>query len=181
MRQVPQLLQSKLSMADLRAYILVLLVISGLYQGSDQLIPEKCGEDCTPGWDCHFNSYYKYIPNAKSWTDAEFYCQKLYPGAHLASIHSEDENDFLTEITFKNNSNYPVVWVGGSDCYKDRSFVWTDGSQWDYQKWRQWEPSNTGGREPCIDFNFVTPGLWNDEHCDQKFPFICKYTTPCRY
>ncbi|XP_078497493.1 lectin-like [Lissotriton helveticus] len=136
---------------------------------------------CAPGWFCHFNNYYKFIPTAMSWIDAEFYCQKLSPSAHLASIHSEGENDIIKEITFKITNSYPVIWVGGSDCYKDRSFMWTDGSQWDYLNWRSGEPNNNGGREACLNFNFATEGLWNDEHCEQKFPFLCKYSAPPPY
>ncbi|XP_069098483.1 lectin-like [Pleurodeles waltl] len=165
----------------------VFVISTLLFSAVDvQQIEEKHEEDCTkcrctPGWDCHFNSYYKYIPNAMRWIDAEFYCQKLYPSAHLASIHSEDENDFLKKITFKKTNSYPLIWVGGSDCYKDRSFVWTDGSSWDYQNWRHGEPNNNGGREACLNFNFATAGLWNDEYCEKMFPFLCKYTTSWPY
>ncbi|XP_069490132.1 lectin-like isoform X2 [Ambystoma mexicanum] len=136
---------------------------------------------CAPGWNCRFNNNYKYIKNAMSWIDAEFYCQNLYQGAHLASILSEDENDFLKEITFQHTHSYPIIWIGASDCYKDRFFVWTDGSKLNYKNWFPGEPNNNNGREACVNYNFNSPGLWNDEHCEVKFPFICKYTTPYPY
>ncbi|XP_069075003.1 lectin-like [Pleurodeles waltl] len=137
------------------------------------------GQDNFPkGWSTSFASYYKYIPISKTWVEAEIYCQSLVPGAHLASVHSLEENDFIQQLVLDSARGNPQIWIGASDCYKDRTLMWTDGSLWDFQKWYQGEPNNSGGREPCLQFNFARPGMWNDEKCSGSMPFVCKVYSP---
>ncbi|XP_078541765.1 lectin-like [Lissotriton helveticus] len=120
------------------------------------------------GWSMRSSVYYKYIPTHKTWVEAEIYCQNLTPTAHLASVHSLEENRFIQELI------YDSAWIGASDCYKDRTFMWTDGSQFNFQAWYTKEPNNYGGREPCVHFNFARPGSWNDAPCSLALPFVCK-------
>ncbi|XP_078543369.1 lectin-like [Lissotriton helveticus] len=139
----------------------------------------SAGQDIFPsGWAAGFSSYYKYIPTSKTWVEAELHCQSLTAGSHLASVHSPEENDFIQRLVLTSAKGNPQVWIGGSDCYKDRTFMWTDGSSWDYQKWNQREPNNSGGREPCLQFNFDKPGMWNDEKCGGSMSFVCKVYNP---
>ena len=57
--------------------------------------------------------------------------------ADLASIHSEEENDFLREITPDN------VWVGGRrSCPCCEDFKWSDGTPWDFTAWHRVQPDN---------------------------------------
>ncbi|XP_078541763.1 lectin-like [Lissotriton helveticus] len=131
-------------------------------------------------WATRFASYYKYIPTPKTWVEAEIYCQNLTLGAHLASVHSQKENSFIQQLVFNSTKSNPLIWIGASDWYKDRTFMWTDGSPWDFEAWHEGQPRNFGGREPCLQFNFVKPnsttgpGLWNDERCTTSTPFVCK-------
>ncbi|XP_078542296.1 lectin-like [Lissotriton helveticus] len=130
------------------------------------------------GWATSFSSYYKYIPTSQTWVEAEIYCQSLTPGAHLASVHSLEENNFIQQLVLTSAKGNPYVWIGGSDCHKKRVFMWTDGSLWDFQKWKPHEPNNSGGREPCLQFNYDKPGMWNDEKCSGSMPFVCKVYSP---
>ncbi|XP_078541764.1 lectin-like [Lissotriton helveticus] len=133
------------------------------------------GQASFPGeWSARSSVYYKYIPTKKTWVEAEIYCQSLTPGAHLASVHSLEENHFIQELIYDSVIGDPYVWIGASDLYKDRTFMWTDGSQFNFQAWYNNEPDNKGGREPCVHFNYERPGKWNDVKCDTTWAFVCK-------
>ena len=67
--------------------------------------------------------------------------------ADLASIHSEEENDFLREIT----GNTHKVWLGGRRCCPGcQAFEWSDGTPWDFTDWYRGEPNN---HVKMIDFD----------------------------
>ena len=58
--------------------------------------------------------------------------------ADLASIHSQEENDFLREITGNTN-----VWVGGRrSCSGCEDFKWSDETPWDFTAWHRVQPDN---------------------------------------
>ncbi|KAJ1192187.1 hypothetical protein NDU88_001499 [Pleurodeles waltl] len=126
------------------------------------------------GWEIRSATYYKYFSYQKTWVEAELYCQSLTPGAHLASVHSLEENSYIQQLVLKSAKANAPIWIGASDCYKDRSFMWTDGSQWNFQAWHRGEPNNFEGREPCLQFNFNSPGIWNDMPCSATMSFVCK-------
>ena len=59
--------------------------------------------------------------------------------ADLASIHSEEENDFLHEII----GNRSIVWVGGQrSCPSCEDWVWSDGTPMDFTAWHSIQPDN---------------------------------------
>ena len=98
--------------------------------------------------------------------------------AHLASIHSAEEQHFL-----RSNSPYNDMWIGGTDEVQEGSWTWSDGSPWVYDKWESGEPNNAGnsvgGTEDC--WMMRTNG-WNDVPCDYRnhpnrvTGFICSYS-----
>ncbi|XP_078542298.1 lectin-like [Lissotriton helveticus] len=136
------------------------------------------------GWATGFSGYYKYIPTPTTWEEAEIHCQSLTPGAHLASVHSQTEDSYIQQLVFNSVKRNPEIWIGASDKNQNKTFLWTDGSPWDFQAWHQGQPSNSGGQESCLQFNFVTlrsskePGLWNDVSCTTSMPFVCKAKNP---
>ena len=63
------------------------------------------------------------------------YCTVLYyiVQAELASIHSEEELDFISELS--ENSRFQWFWVGG---YREMNtsgsnWVWSDSTAWNYR------------------------------------------------
>ncbi|XP_069478438.1 lectin-like [Ambystoma mexicanum] len=149
------------------------------------LISCSAGQDgpnnCPNEWSCNNSNNYRYIPSPKTWVEAEIYCQNLQPGGHLASVHSLEENNFIQQLVLEKAKSNVHIWIGASDTYKDRTFMWTDGTVWDFQKWYPGEPNNAGGREPCLQFNFGNPGIWNDSQCSGSLPFVCKVNNPLHY
>ena len=62
-----------------------------------------------------------------------------------------------------------------NDVAKERTFVWTDGSDTKYKNYQRGEPNDYGRGEDCVSMNFFknTGGLWNDWPCNRKEKFIC--------
>ena len=51
--------------------------------------------------------------------------------ADLVSIHSDQENDFVAQLT-----NGHLTWLGGRrSCPGCEDFLWTDGTPMDYTSW----------------------------------------------
>lgn len=56
--------------------------------------------------------------------------------------------------------------------------TWSDGSPTTYFNWAPNEPSYEWGgeAEDCVEL--YETGLWNDQTCSEKRPFVCKTTRP---
>jgi len=103
-----------------------------------------------------------------SWTEAVLYCEEN--SAMLASIHSEEENQYIGGLIEKN------TWIGLNDIEDEHVWEWVDGSPFDYSKWHVGEPNHstdTGDYAVEIYFNKDT---WNDRQTtSMNLPPICKY------
>ncbi|XP_075785236.1 lectin-like isoform X1 [Pelodiscus sinensis] len=130
---------------------------------------------CDEGWVQYKDSCYKAVMKGAKWTDAEMECQSQGKFAHLASIHSAEENDFIFLLMGKlqDYTKGQAYWIGGHDTFKEGSFVWTDGSEFDFQNYGPSQPSG----ENYLGSWSVQKGhiTWNDFVNDASFPFVCKY------
>ena len=80
------------------------------------------GEDC-------FNFGYDW----KDWMDAKKECE--YKGGRLASIHSQQENNFITQ-KLANQGSWTISWIGLERDYATGQFVWIDdGNSPDFNAW----------------------------------------------
>ncbi|XP_043945453.1 lectin-like [Protopterus annectens] len=132
-------------------------------------------QHCDSGWTYVSDGWYKYIPAKMMWADAEDYCQQLSPPGHLASLHSKKTEDSLKELILNIEKSLPWTWIGGHDMFKDRKFMWTDGSPLDYTNWLSNEPNNyQGTREACMMMNYADSNQWNDAVCATPMSFVCK-------
>ena len=73
--------------------------------------------------------------------------------------------------------NIGAGWLGG---YRDKavgnsptSFLWTDGTAWDYHAWNGGNPDNYRNKEDCVHVHPHASG-WNDNNCGSGIPFVCK-------
>ena len=132
------------------------------------LVSYSCAESCEDGWS-NFTSTttncYQYFSSNETWEDAQTYCQNL--GAELASVTTEEENDFLTTLTQER------AFVGG---YKDDTdtWQWSDGSTWDYTNWSEGQPDDARGMQDKVVINYEDDGSWDDGSYYATHPFICQ-------
>ena len=122
---------------------------------------------CRSGW-VHWNgNCYKQNEDLLTWKDAEKKCVEF--GGHLASVHSDQENNFIFLTSEK-----AVTWIGGNDLAKEDSWIWSDGSSWSYSNWQKGQPDNArGGGQNCLNIGFNAE-KWDDEFCTRRFRSICK-------
>ena len=127
--------------------------------------PIETPEPPVPIYNPENGHYYELInvPEGITWEDAKNAAQSLsYSGmnGHLATITSQDENDFIV-----NNLNSNYHWLAGlqpdGSAEPDGGWQWITDETWDYANWDPAEPNeygNTGEDRLQIYAN----GYWND-------------------
>lgn len=145
-------------------------------------------ESCTPptaeelendGWSKFNNRWYRIFPKICDADEAEQSCEVF--GAHLISIHSKAEDNFVTELFNKYNSSpQDALWIGLRRI-KRNSTLWKyiDGTKVDYFNWYQTQPENADYNEECAQiytpaFNPNNPRQWGDHKCHEHFRVGCK-------
>uniref|UniRef100_A0A1I7ZR44 C-type lectin domain-containing protein n=1 Tax=Steinernema glaseri TaxID=37863 RepID=A0A1I7ZR44_9BILA len=147
-------------------------------------VQKKCHAYCPSTWS-YFEqtmSCYKVFHGMKFW-DAESNC--VAQDAHLASIHSEDENAFVADISTAHMTmaNYHQTWIGAYTPEHNYNFNWTDGTPMNYKHWAHAQPDHKG-RENCVmllsdDSVWLGENHWYEEwdnvDCDYEMRgYVCK-------
>ncbi|MEO8679774.1 MAG: Ig-like domain-containing protein [Vicinamibacterales bacterium] len=105
------------------------------------------------------DAFYSFVPTHTTFTAAEAVC--VAAGGHLASVHSANENHFLSLLADPGQAGFITSYLGGV-LSVSAGWAWTDGSPWDYANWRAGEPSGDGNAvQLWPDNNGVLSG-WND-------------------
>jgi hypothetical protein len=121
---------------------------------------------------CHAVKEYVYFtgPKRMKWPQAQAYCQMK--GANLASIHSQQENNFIQRKICKKES----CWIGYTDEVTEGQFKWVDGSAYTWDNWGKGEPNNFRNEDytALTGSNFKQVGKWNDLRRDRELIFVCK-------
>ena len=125
---------------------------------------------CPTAWSQFNTSCFWVVEVAVDWLAAEEGCQGLHPAAHLASVSSSEENNFIYHLVEGFSSAY--VWLGGSDSYSEGNWTWNDGTLFDFTFWYSYTYQPDGGPyENCLAKNGDS---WYDMGCFDKHFFICK-------
>ena len=116
---------------------------------------------------------YRLFAEELSFPKAEQYCQSL--GGHLTSLHSVEEEHFLTEQA---NYGYYFLWIGlrqDSDG-EDGGYYWTDESAIDYTPYKSGYPDSHGGVDNCflLDWYYSYSNGWENHNCQSEMAFACK-------
>jgi hypothetical protein len=90
----------------------------------------------------------------------------------MISIHSTEENEFVTNYVKKQPSYSANVWIGMKRNIT-QGFQWINKSPFDYSKWARNQPDNWGGYEPNVEILINDYGFWNDCHYAYN-AFICE-------
>ena len=109
------------------------------------------------------NNCYINVEQSVNWNEAEDCCVAW--GGHLASIHSDGTNHFLNQIRNKDT----FTWIGLSDTANNGVYVWTDGTEFDYNNFHPNQPDSLRG-ESCFHFFDEPVGelTWNDYYCNRN-------------
>lgn len=102
-----------------------------------------------------------------AWTEAEELCESH--GLSLATFVDREQNDVVARAA--TSSHHPLVWMGLTDTESEGDFRWRDGSAPAFTHWADGEPSNTSGREHCVQVG--RDGAWADRLCEERERFVC--------
>uniref|UniRef100_A0A8D3ECW2 C-type lectin domain-containing protein n=1 Tax=Scophthalmus maximus TaxID=52904 RepID=A0A8D3ECW2_SCOMX len=119
-----------------------------------------------PDWYEFGEFCYKPFGDRKTWGAAHEDC--VARGANLVSIHSQEEEEFLSVY-----SKASSKWIDHSDIL---GYSWSDGTPLSHTNWGRGEPNDHDGREECVEMVSSTNGTyswWNDLNCDAHQDWIC--------
>lgn len=136
----------------------------------------SCQAECDDGWSEN-EGYCYYVGSTKeTWDDSKAKCEEM--DAKLASILSEEEKNFVANITDTNTTDY---WIGLFLVNEtgNASWTWIDGKQMSYLNWLDVEPNGTG---PCG--RIAVNDTWRDTECSatishakHDITYLCKKAT----
>ncbi|XP_053190293.1 ladderlectin-like [Scomber japonicus] len=131
----------------------------------------ESGKGCLPDWKQRGSRCFKLFTTLMTWIDAEKHCVSL--GANLASVHNLIEQNFLFKMV--SGTKYTRAWIGGSNAVEISTWLWSDGSMFNYTNWDRGEPNNLYNQEKCMESILEASPLlgWNDLNCEDSRPFIC--------
>ncbi|XP_039876837.1 snaclec agglucetin subunit beta-1-like [Simochromis diagramma] len=86
--------------------------------------PNQHGGKCPPEFQEHRGRCFGFFRFPLAWIDAEEYC---WPFTNLASIHGQDEYDFVMNLMNEMGYHGPA-WIGASDAVRFGNWLWSDGS-----------------------------------------------------
>ena len=130
--------------------------------------------------------YYLYdvaglsAPENNTWENAQAYCKAV--GGHLATIASQEENEFL--YNYMRQRGYDSAYFGLAGVNSTGTWVWCNGEAISYTNWAPGEPNNDGNGEKYGMFYWkYTDGAWNDGDfgnlTDQGgTAFLCEWEYP---
>ena len=135
---------------------------------------KSCFRSCPNGWEEVDNACFLWPDVAKSWANAEKYCND--ENSHLASVSNQETHDYIRSRVRTTDST-TFFWIGGTDKDQEGHWTWRDGSTWNFSQWSTQpviQPDNYGGNEDCLQiYHENTEEGWNDYVCEKKIKFVC--------
>uniref|UniRef100_A0A1L8D648 BATXCTL22 n=1 Tax=Bothrops atrox TaxID=8725 RepID=A0A1L8D648_BOTAT len=121
--------------------------------------------DCPSGWSSYEGHCYKLFQQKMNWANAERWCAQQRKECHLVSFHSSEEVDFVVSLT------YPILgpdlfWTGLSNIWKECSFEWSDGTEFNYNNW--------SSESECVAAK-STDNQWLSFPCTRGGQVVCKF------
>jgi len=126
--------------------------------------------------------WYDRVDTAMTWHNAKTYAEGL--GGYLATIFSQDENNFIYNNLYVGQST-SAVWLGGTDEAQEGVWNWVTGETfWNngtcllYCNWNLIQPDNHSGVQDYLVFGEPLGG-WDDQGRSFELyrPFFIEYDT----
>ncbi|XP_077597029.1 layilin [Stigmatopora nigra] len=141
---------------------------------------------------CYKLAYFSELRRRLNFADADLACRR--DGGQLLSVESASEQKTIEQLIADLRPTDGDFWIGlrrnhgdedssgSSEC--SSQYRWLDGTKSTFRNWHSDEPSC--GYEVCVVMYHqpsAPPSLgglymfqWNDDNCETKHNFICKYT-----
>ncbi|CAI5691530.1 unnamed protein product [Oreochromis niloticus] len=133
--------------------------------------PSQHEGNCPPEFHEHWGRCFGFFRIPMAWIDAETHCWLF--GANLASIHEQDEYDFLINL-MNEIGYYGPAWIGACDAVRFGDWLWSDGSVTDLnmapdllKDWNKWRR--------CLSIGSNDYPTLKRHHCEERLPFICAF------
>jgi hypothetical protein len=99
-----------------------------------------------------------------TYEEAEKSCSLAENGSYLITIHSKEEQDFVSNFLFGTNGLVENIWLGLKN--KNNNFKWVDGSTLEFANWANESPSKEPNHD-CVQMvaDSHPKGKWVDEPC----------------
>ncbi|XP_077580524.1 galactose-specific lectin nattectin-like [Stigmatopora nigra] len=160
----------KTAKMEFALHTLVLLCgISGLVSACG----DSKGSYCPKGWTQLDDNCYTFVQQERTFMDAEEIC--ILKGGNLMSILDRKEAVLAQELIFEalgTTTNAQDTWIGAHDGIEEDTFMWTDGSPFDFEDFETSQPDNFMGGEDCVEIDGLTL-QWNDDSCTDTNFFLC--------
>ncbi|KAM7430200.1 hypothetical protein ABFA07_019055 [Porites harrisoni] len=124
---------------------------------------------CPSDWT-YFEGYcYRKVSSCDSWSGSQGKCSVL--GANLPSIHNQEENVYVQNLHGGEHS-----WLGLTDINSEGTFVWSDGTSFNFHYWASHQPNNFRNEDCVHTLGFLRGHeyKWNDVNCSDCHKFTCK-------
>ncbi|XP_072543774.1 macrophage mannose receptor 1-like [Salminus brasiliensis] len=105
----------------------------------------------------------------KNWTVAQKYCREKF--TDLATTENQEE---MNAVKAALNGTTGIFWIGlrQKPGENNRSWIWSDGSNFSYSDWYTGEPNNLVG-DICVQLYSAHEYRWIDAACHWYNPFVC--------
>lgn len=121
--------------------------------------------------------WYEAVQSPMAWPDADAAARaRMWMGipGHLATITSQEENDFVTPLTA---AIVGSCWLGGfqdpTDGGAASNWHWQTSEPWSYTNWHAGEPNDYyGGEERLLLYEM---GTWNDCRIVESHYYVVEY------
>ena len=142
-------------------------VCNGLDDDCDGVVDEGVSCGCTH--DTWSEQSYQFCMGVLNHADADAQCDSM--GYGMAHVDDSAENTYLYNKVVSLWNNW--WWLGANDIASEGTWVWNDGTPWNYTNWYPGQPNNYGNYQHCLTLNGFG-SQWNDEWCNYDLPYVCK-------
>ena len=116
---------------------------------------------------------YKLHHTRKSWAQAYAVCE--LEGGKLVQIKSQAENDKVVQYAVKRGIEFGAIWLGFNEPANNGKWFWQpDMEPLKFDAWDKTQPNDLYGQDCGSMWVYEeVRGGWNDDECQEKFPFVC--------
>ncbi|KAJ8284375.1 hypothetical protein COCON_G00032250 [Conger conger] len=141
-------------------------------KGTEEKEREEEEGSSSKEWVTFQQADYKFFDHSSTWYQAQRICSWFH--ASLASVHSPEEQTFLTELMRKVSKVADQQrWVGLNAIEIDGRFRWSDHSVLNYVSWAPGRPGPVSRDRKCVSM-IANTGEWSDQKCHTDLPYVCK-------